>query len=295
MTTGISSQGTGLENLLAVRTTGWPEVAATNIAANGVDINTLFAPVSSGSAGPNLGIKSAGIDIGTIFAQRGTTAVSVTSISAVTGSTAAGTPSGTVTSNSTSVTASKGKGSYTYTWTIASGSGITFTGQGTASTAISATVSESSSNTGTFYCAVSDGTTTTNTNTVSWSLSNTSVTGYSISMTLPAAAINGTDYGWEAADLGGFGSISPTTINGQNPAYFYWRSTGHTLYFGLYGNISQTIFSTVSFTGVTGAQSLNFASASYAYNSGQGITVWSWTSLSTQPFNPSGTYTITFS
>ena len=184
MTVNYDVTGTDLASLLAPIHAGWPQAAATLYLSAGADLNTIFAEAASGTAYGTTNYKHSGVDIGTLFAAIGTTAVALNVINPVTASLAAGNPSGTVTSSSggttgtgiNNISASKGKQSgYTYTWTIASGSGVTFPGQGTSSSTVTATVNAGTTNSGTFYVAVSDGTTTTNTNTVSWSLQNTSV------------------------------------------------------------------------------------------------------------------------
>lgn len=177
MSNNIRRQGVGLPSLFATRTTGWPQNANTGIQAAGTDISATYAPASTGTAYGSTGILRNGVDIGTLFAALGTTNVQVAQQpSAVSGSLAAGTPSGTVTSNTTTVLGTKGRGSYSYTWVLASGS-ASFTAPNSATTAVTANVNASSTINGTMYCNISDGTTSVNTNTVSWSLQNTSSAG----------------------------------------------------------------------------------------------------------------------
>lgn len=186
MASGFKVGATDLDSIFAPFVSGWPQAGATSYKVGASDLNARYAALSSGTAsGTTTHLRlSSTADLNTVFAAIGTTIVAVTNIVAVSASTAAGSPSGTVTSNaggtnsagSNTVTASKGKQSgYSYTWTIASGSGVSFPGQGTPSSTVSSTVTASTTNSGTFFCSVSDGNSTTNTNTVSWSLQNTSV------------------------------------------------------------------------------------------------------------------------
>lgn len=175
MASGYAKGGADLDSIFAAWHTGWPQAAATDFDVADTDLSARYAPLSTGTAAAATIYKIAsGADLNTIFAAYGTTSVVVaTQPSAVSGASAAGNPSGTVTSNSTSCAGSKGKGNYTYTWHFASGSGVTFTNPSGASTAVTGTVDAASTVSGTMYCTISDGVTSINTNTVAWSLQNT--------------------------------------------------------------------------------------------------------------------------
>lgn len=176
MASGFQAFGVDLDSVFAPWHSGWPQAAATDfLDIAGADLNTRYAPLSTGSAASPTNFEvPGGADLNTIFAAFGSTNVIVaTQPGNVSGSTAAGNPSGTVTSGSTTCAGSKGGGSYTYTWHFASGSGATFTNPNGATTAVTGTVPSASSISGTMYCTISDGVTSVNTNTVTWSLTNT--------------------------------------------------------------------------------------------------------------------------
>lgn len=142
--------------------------------------------------------------------------------SAVSGSSAAGYPSGTVTSNATSCAGEYGNGSYTYTWHLVTGSGVAFTAGGSASTAVDGTVSAASSNSGTMQCTVSDGVSSATTNAVAWSLANTTPAG--ILATLVAGSYSATNYagvgynGIPESEGAPYGSFTITSGSGLMPS-----------------------------------------------------------------------------
>lgn len=176
MASRLTDAGVDLDSILAPWHTGWPQAGATGFFINGVDAMNRYATLATGTAAPVTGFTTdSDEDFNTIFAAYGTTSVIVeTQPGAVSGSSAAGNPNGTVTSGTTTCLGEKGKGSYTYTWHLASGSGVSFTAPTSATTAVTGTVPSNSSISGTMYCTISDGTTSVNTHTVAWSLTNTS-------------------------------------------------------------------------------------------------------------------------
>lgn len=175
MASGFTVDGIDLDLVLAPWHTGWPQAAATGFEVAGVDFKNRYATLATGIAPEITGFVTDGDDLNTIFAAYGTTSVIIeTQPGAVSGSSAAGNPNGTVTSGTTTCLGEKGKGSYTYTWHLASGSGVSFTAPTSATTAVTGTVPSNSSISGTMYCTISDGTTSVNTHTVAWSLTNTS-------------------------------------------------------------------------------------------------------------------------
>jgi hypothetical protein len=176
MASGFKVAGVDLDNIFAPWHAGWAQAAATDFEVAGADVNGRYAPLSTGAAAAVTDFKeSGGTDLNTIFAAYGTTGVVVaTQPGNVSGTAAAGNPSGTVTSNTTTCAGSRGQGSYTYTWHLASGSGVAFTQPNAATTAVTGTVPSASTISGTMYCTISDGVSSVNTNTVAWSLQNTS-------------------------------------------------------------------------------------------------------------------------
>lgn len=176
MASGFRLVGTDLDSIFDPWHSGWPQASATEFEIAGYgDINQRYATLATGTAAAATDFKtSAGADLNTIFAAYGSTYVRVaTQPGNVSGSTAAGLPSGTVTSGTTTCAGTKGKGAYTYTWHIASGSGVTFTAGSSATTAVTGTVPAGQTISGTMYCTISDGVTSANTNTVNWSIQNT--------------------------------------------------------------------------------------------------------------------------
>lgn len=199
MSSGYKVAGVDLDSILASWHTGWPQAALTKCQVNGADFNGRYATLGTGSAPSATGIKVNGTDLAAIFAALGSTNVQVlTQPASVTGSSAAGVPSGTVTSVTTTCAGTKGGGGYTYTWHLATGSGVSFTAGTSATTAVTGTVNQNSTNSGTMFCTISDGVTSVNTNTVNWSLTNTSSftpstvthTSGSGTETVPAGASN---------------------------------------------------------------------------------------------------------
>ncbi len=174
MASGYDVNGVDLDTIFAPYTSG-TQAAATGYLVGGVDLNQRYAPLSAGSAALVTGFDSGGADLNTFFAAANTTTVTVgTQPSNVSGSIAAGDPTGTVTSGTTTCAGANGTGSYSYTWHIASGS-ASFTNPNSATTAVTASVNADTTLSGTMYCTISDGISSVNTNTVSWSLTNTTI------------------------------------------------------------------------------------------------------------------------
>lgn len=177
MASGFEHSGTDLDSLLAAWHSGWPQAGVTEFEIGGSDIRTRYATLATGSAAAATGFRtSTSADLNTIFAGYGTTGVTVgTQPSAISGSAAAGTPSGTVTSNTTTCAAGpQGGPTKTYTWHIANGSGFSLTAPNSATTGVTGVIPAGQTVTGGIYCTISDGVTSTNTVTISISLTNTS-------------------------------------------------------------------------------------------------------------------------
>lgn len=228
MASGFTVAGVDLDSIFAPWHSGWAQASVTEFEIAGYgDINQRYATLATGSAAAATSFKvSSGADLNTIFAAYGSTGVRVASQpSAVSGSSAAGTPSGTVTSGTTSCAGTKGGGTYTYTWHIASGSGVSFTNPNGATTAVTGSVNAATTNSGGMYCTISDGVTSVNTNTETWSLQNTSpaftsaqhvYTSSSGTEIVPAGAANVVIEVWGPGGTGAFGTGS---VGAHDAAY----------------------------------------------------------------------------
>jgi hypothetical protein len=191
MASGFMFQNVDLDLVFAARYSGWPEYGGTtDFEIAGADIKSRYAPLSTGSAAAVSDFIISGIgDLNTIFAGYGTTTVQVGAQPAnVSGSSAAGNPSGLVTSGSTACAGLKGSGTYTYLWTMM-GSGAYFTNPTSAGTAVAGNVPAGQTISGTMYCTISDGTTSINTATRTWSLTNTTPPITVIPYTVSATAV----------------------------------------------------------------------------------------------------------
>jgi hypothetical protein len=289
---GYTVGGVDLDSIFAPYHTGWPQAGATGYGVSGTDLNARYAPLSTGSSASPTGYKVGGTDLNAIFAGAGTTGIAIsTQPSAVSGSAAAGNPSGTVTSSSTSCTGTHGNsGAYGYSWHLASGS-ASFTAASSSSTAVTGTVNAGSTNTGSMYCTITDGVTSANTIAVGWSLQNTtpafifdgSITAGQI-ITSNGDGGSSIATGWESAVIGSItgGGVTTTgkTIVGvattvtTHPGLpsdegFILNITGFSSDPGA-TYISELIFNGSVFTG---------APASYRYVNGSAS--WAWSTLPT--------------
>lgn len=223
MASGFSiASGLDLDSVLAPLPPGWTQVAATEFFdGSGNDLKLRYAPLSYGVAPSTTEFVTASAgDFAEIFAAFGSTNVQVaTQPSAVSGSSAAGAPSGTVTSNTTTCAATRGNSAnYSCTWHLATGSGVSFTNPNSFTTAVTGTVNANTTNSGTMYATLSDGVSSVNTSTVAWSLKNTSpafVSAIHIHTfddgpdTVPSGAANVLIQGW-AGGAGGGGGATQT-------------------------------------------------------------------------------------
>ncbi len=220
MASGFLSGGVDLDAIFAPYTTG-THPATTGFEVGGVDINTRYAPISQGSAALVTGYKiSGGADLNTLFAAASSTTVTVgTQPANVSGSTSAGDPSGTVTSNTTTCAGAGGTGSYSYTWHIASGSGVTFTAGTSATTGVTGTVNANTTLSGTMYCTISDGISSVNTNTVNWSLQNTTIP---VSVGVQPSNVSGSAAAGSPSGTVTSGSTSCSGANGTGSYSYEW-------------------------------------------------------------------------
>ena len=256
MTSNYQVNGVDLDTLLAPLHSGWPTAGATNDQVAGTDLDARYAPLSTGTAPAITNYQVAGVDLSEIFAAYGSTGVQVlTQPSNVSGSSAAGNPSGTVTSASATCAFTKGGGTYTYEWTC---NGCTATDPTSATTTFYATVDAGATAAATAYCTGTDGVTSVNTNTISVSLQNTSASFVSAQYTyssgsgsqaVPDGATNAVIELWGVGGPGGYGTGT------QKPDIYYGPG-------GQAGGYCRSSYS------CSGGQTLNYAlSAAYATDS----------------------------
>jgi hypothetical protein len=205
--------GADLDSVLAPFHSGWPQASAVGYSVGGANLNARYAPLSTGGAASATGYKQASADLNTIFAALGSTGVQVgTQPANVSGTAAAGNPSGVVTSSAASCAGSKGGGTYTYTWHT---TGCTATSPSSQSTTFFATVNASSTDSASAFCTISDGVTSINTSTISVTLQNTSPLNITVVVSLPEVSAVGPGPGTLTTD------ISTATPSGGTPPYAY--------------------------------------------------------------------------
>ena len=186
----------------------------------------------------------------------------------VSGSSAAGNPSGTVTSASTTCAGANGDGSYSYTWHT---SGCTANSPSSASTDFYATVNAASTDNASAYCTISDGVSSVNTNTIAVALTNT--TQPYVSFTIIAETWpNNPNIGYGYTN--GFGSLvsvsglpSGVTISLLEDV----RTICAFALSGLSADPGQDSLSSITCNGATFSGS---SASSYNYNSG--TAEWQW-------------------
>jgi hypothetical protein len=295
----VNSANQDLDSVFAPRYSGWPEASGTEFVIVGYgDLNARYAPLSTGSAAAVTGfVISSGADLNAIFAAYGSTNVQVlTQPSAISGSAAAGNPSGTVTSNTASCAGTKGGGSYTYTWHIASGSGFSLTTPNSQTCGITGTIPAGQTVFGGIYCTISDGVTSVNTNTVGCSLQNTTPAGVIGQLTAGSVTDStGTFTGFDDSP-GGYAIGSWSLTSGVVPNggvietlydSFITHDNGVLLGIRVSSNPGQGWFTTLICNGNT----LNSSGALYSYSGG--VASWAW-----QPgllgITSGDTYTVTF-
>ena len=256
MASNYSVGGTDLDSVFAPWHSGWPQAAATGYKVAGTDLNARYAPLSTGSAASATNYKVAGNDLNAYFAAAGSTGIQVlTQPSNVSGSAAAGNPSGTVTSGSTTCAFTKGGGSYTYNWVC---TGCTANSPTSATTTFSATVNAGSTVDASAYCTGSDGVTSANTDTISVSLQNTTPAFTSAQHTY--SATSGTETVPDGAtqvviELWGLGGPGGYGTGTQKPDIYYGPG-------GQAGGYCRSSYP------CSGGQTLNYAlSAAYATDS----------------------------
>lgn len=216
MPSGYETLGTDLDSVFAPFHSGWPQASAVGYQVAAADLNARYAPLSTGGAAAATGYKNAAAaDLNAVFAALGSTGVQVgTQPSNVSGTSAAGNPSGVVTSGAATTVGSKGGGTYTYTWHT---TGCTATSPSSASTTFSATVNASSTDSASAFCTISDGVTSVNTSTISVTLHNTSPVIITVSATLPEVSAIGAGPGTLTTD-----TSTASATGGAPPYTFAW-------------------------------------------------------------------------
>ncbi|MDE2098628.1 MAG: hypothetical protein KGL39_15345 [Patescibacteria group bacterium] len=270
---GITYNGTDLDSLFAPLHAGWPQAAATGITVSGSDLNTRYAPISTGMAAAAVPVTIHGTNLNAIFAGYGTTGLSISlQPGAVSGSAAAGNPSGSVTSSSTSCAAIHGNsGAYSYSWHIATGSASP-TAASSSTSAVTGTVNAGATITGTWYCTISDGVTSANTSTVAWSLQNTTPANWTFTITSGQFSSGGnTNTGYDQGSIGTIsgGTQGPLTITVAMDTVSIASYTSLTIS-GFSADPGRAYFVSMAANGVT----LLSSSATYGY--GSGVANWAW-------------------
>ena len=286
MTSNYQVAGTDLDSLLAPLHTGWPTAGTTNDQVAGTDLDARYAPLSTGTAPATTNYQVAGKDLNEIFAAYGSTGVQVlTQPSNVSGSSAAGNPSGTVTSGTATCAGAKGGGSYTYTWHTTN---CTANSPNSASTTFAATVNAGSTDNASAYCTISDGVTSVNTNTIAVALTNTTpaaVMGQIVAGTVTNSTgiFTGFDDSPNGYGIGSWSVTSGTIPNGGSIQTLYDALIGSKApstagvvlsITDLSADPGQDWFTTVVSNGV----SLSASAATYSYSSG--VATWNWSSTS---------------
>ena len=288
MTSGFADNGVDLDSVFAPLHSGWPQAPACRYTINGVDLNQRYAALSSGTQAAVTRYRDdAGNDLNTYFAAAGSTGVQVgTQPSNVSGSAAAGNPSGTVTSGAASCAGAKGSGVYTYQWTC---TGCTATSPTGSSTTFSATVNAGTTIDPTAYCTISDGVTSVNTGTITIPLTNTTPAFTTAQHTYSAASgteivpTGATQVVIELWGLGGTGAYGTGSTAQHNATYgaggqaggycrsVYACSGGQTLNYALTTAYQQASTVTSGTLGITAMTAVGGAQASgSAYGTASG-------------------------
>jgi hypothetical protein len=273
MASGYQVNGTDLDSIFAPYHSGWPQAGVTNMQVAGADLNARYAPLSTGTAAAATNYRVGGTDLNAIFAAAGSTGVIVSTQPAnVSGSAAAGNPSGTVTSSSATCAFARGSGSYTYQWNCTN---CTADSPNSATTTFSATVGAATTDNASAYCTGSDGVTSANTNTIAVTLTNTSPASQAFSITAASWSNQTTaEVGYNAT--GAHGSATNTTlpggytINGLDDSDASGQLGSSFGITGFSSNPGQNYIASVVANGVTRDSS----AATYSYSSG--LATWSW-------------------
>lgn len=288
----VTAAGLDLDSVFAPQHSGWPQAAATGFFdGSGNDLNLRYAVLSTGTAAAATEfLLGSGADVNTVFAAYGSTNVQVAAQpSAISGSAAAGTPSGTVTSNTTSCAGTKGKGSYSYVWHIANGSGFTLTTPNSQTCAITGNIPASQSVSGAIYCTISDDVTSINTETVACSLQNTSSPADYFTMvaggaTNPSGGFTETGYSY-----GHWGSMSPQTFRDGVVFYALTETTAGS---GIGMSVSTASNPGQGYVNYLSVQGVTYYGSDATYNFVNDTATWSWPERGAAQFVSGNTYSV---
>lgn len=194
----------------------------------------------------------------------------------VSGSSAAGNPSGTVTSSAATCAGAGSNGVLTYAWHPTN---CAANSPSNASTDFYATVNAGSTDNASAYCTISDGVNSVNTNTISVSLTNTT----------PAAADFTITAGQDVAsqyigyNRGGFGTLNSSSgfLNGTYLGSLFDDNNNTVANFEISGFSSDPGASSLSSVTINGQTRLA-SNATYSYSSGSAL--WQWNQYSGGPF-----------
>jgi hypothetical protein len=283
MASGFEANGTDLDSVFAPFHAGWPQAGAVGYTVAGANLNGRYAPLSTGGAAGATGYRQGGTDLNGIFAALGSTGVQVgTQPGNVSGSAAAGNPSGVVTSGAATTAGAKGGGTYTYAWTV---SGCTANSPNSQTTTFSATVGADTTDNASAFCTISDGVTSVNTTTIAVTLTNTSPKSSVITLVSGEA---GNDRGFEQD---AFGSISPTTLLAGQLVTEIIVTVSGTVTFSINGSgLTQGFIETLAISGPGVSFSMAGSAASFDGNASVGT--WTWGSGGGVMVN-GDTYTVT--
>lgn len=293
MTTNYNLNGTDLDSIFAPLHPGWPQAVATNINVAGADLNERYAAISSGSGAPGTTFRVNSVDLNQIFAAIGSTGVQVgTQPTGVSGSSAAGNPSGVVTSNAATCAGAKGGGSYSYLWIC---SGCIANSPNSATTTFSATVNAGTVDNASAYCQISDRITFANTKTISVTLQNTTVPQYICNFNITAAtSANGIGYS-NSPPTGNFGTLNSASgfPAGTSLGGFFTYVAGGVHYFVLGLNIAADPGESALISFIYNGNTYTPSNAnSYGWESGEAQ--WTWTSVPSMTAGDSYSGTATF-
>lgn len=299
MPSGYHIGVTDLDSIFASLQGGMTPAAATGYQVAGVDLNARYAPLTYGSAAGPTGYKSAGSDLNAIFAAFGSTnIVFTTQPSNVSGTAAAGAPSGTVTSSSPmTVSVSGGHPPYTYTWNVSGGA--TALSPNSPTTFISSTVNADFTLSGTAYCNVQDSTgRSVNSNLANYSLTNTSQNQVNFSFRAQLYTdSSGSSIGYQSPSFYGTSGVRPPATpepivsfsGGDQVVSILWSGATGDLFFTVYAlnatTLNQSWLQNLTIAGVT----LTGASAAFMHSPSPLYAMWSWSVLP-QPFIAGTTY-----
>ena len=293
MPSGYQVNGNDLDSIFAPYHPGWPQAAATGYQVGSADLNGRYAPLSTGAPAGATNYQVRGIDLNAIFAAAGSTGVQVgTQPSNVSGSAAAGNPSGTVTSGAASCAGAKGSGVYTYQWTC---TGCTATSPTGSSTTFSATVNAGTTIDPTAYCTISDGVTSVNTSTITIALTNTTAPSWTFTITAAQRVVSGNSWtGYETTLGSGTNLTAPDghTLNMLVDTTQTDAIDGATFSVaGFAADPGQAYFVSITANGKT----QDAAAATYSYSSGVATWVWNLTGSTADMFGfvSGDTYTVT--